>query len=205
MSFTKYNYYLKRQFLPLILAIFFILLAEKAQAQNLSFVVHSTHATRLIIHYLQNNPEKVASFQKMKTDSHEAVNAINENLTPQLEDEIDFAKPKAAILIPEFPIQSTLLTPGKVYENRINIVLPHPIFIVGCDDLSMKWLNRYSKRLQKLNATGFVANVSSQQDFSQLKNTFPNLPLLAVPANSIVTALHITHYPVLISDKLIEQ
>lgn len=130
MSSTKYSYHLKRQFLPLISAIFLIFLAEKAQAQNLSFVVHSTHATRLIIDYLQSNPEKVASFQKMKTDSHETVNAMNENLTPQLEDEINFAKPKTAILIPVFPIQSNLLTPGKVYENHINIVLPHPFFLI---------------------------------------------------------------------------
>ncbi|MDP1574343.1 MAG: integrating conjugative element protein [Coxiellaceae bacterium] len=199
---------MKRQLILINLAIFSFVVAIAADAQNsavLPVVVQSTHATHLIQQYLQNNPEKIATIEQMQDDIKTKLYGLQKISKTQLAERISAVKPEETVLLNIYPIRSHLLTPEKVKKRSINMALPQPIFIVGDDAISKKWLMRYQTRLTTLHAKGFVVNVDSQESMRSLQQTFPGLPLMAMNGDALAKWLQLAHYPVLISDKLIEQ
>ncbi|MCK4609181.1 MAG: integrating conjugative element protein [Gammaproteobacteria bacterium] len=104
-----------------------------------------------------------------------------------------------------YKTDSKELTPGIVKTRKINNpMLKEPIFIVGDDDLSMKWLDKYASKLKTIKAIGVIVNIKDSNDYHKITNKY-GLPLLSVNGDGIAKSLGIRHYPVLIGQHVIEQ
>ncbi len=107
-----------------------------------------------------------------------------------------------------FPVHTARMTPGPVRRRRVR--LPDgwrgcPLFVVGDDPRSLRWLKRHYRRLAELGASGLVTEVESMGRFLALARAFPALRLTPAPADTIAEAYGIRHYPVLISGRFVEQ
>lgn len=104
-----------------------------------------------------------------------------------------------------FSVRSMRLTPGPVKTRKVHSELPFtPLFLVGIDPTSIAWLKQYSSKLKRLNARGYLVSVKNKHDYDYfVTQTGWHLP--PISGDSIAKAYSISHYPVLVSDKLIEQ
>jgi integrating conjugative element protein (TIGR03765 family) len=59
--------------------------------------------------------------------------------------------------------------------------------------------------LVQLQATGLVVEVASREAFEQLKAKAAPLPLAPVSGSALAKQLGLSHYPVLLTQRLIEQ
>lgn len=104
-----------------------------------------------------------------------------------------------------FPIKTNLMTPGYVRERVIHIsLLDRPIFIVGNDDLSKKWLKEYSHRLNQIHAVGFIVNTQGNRETKSIASKY-HVALVPVNGDELSKRFNLKHYPVLISKNRIEQ
>lgn len=104
-----------------------------------------------------------------------------------------------------YKINSKQLTPGKVAARDVNIKnLPQPIFIIGDDDKSLAWLDKYINNLKAINAIGFIVNLQSHEDYQAIVNKF-HITLFPVNGDKMAQKFKVKHYPVLISKNRIEQ
>lgn len=103
------------------------------------------------------------------------------------------------------PVKSERLSPGKV-ENRVsnNPGLP-PLFLVGDDDLSRRWLTSRQGVLQQLKAVGLVVNVQHLNALTELREIGAGLDMVAASADELAERLGLQHYPLLITANGIEQ
>lgn len=79
------------------------------------------------------------------------------------------------------------------------------IFLIGDDELSRRWLALRRDQLIQLNAVGYVVNVASKAAWDDLQHQANGLELLPVSGSDLAVRLRISHYPVLISEKGLEQ
>jgi len=70
--------------------------------------------------------------------------------------------------------------------------------------LSKNWVKKYKDRLNALKATGFIVNVSSNESYLQFSKEFGFNPI-PINGKEMAERFGIKHYPVLISQHLIEQ
>lgn len=104
------------------------------------------------------------------------------------------------------PVHSQLLTPGIVHPRIIDRPsLDHPVFIVGYDKLSIKWIEHNREQLKQHRATGIAVNVENQAQLRELRQAASGLELSPVAGDKIAKQLELDHYPALISRKRIEQ
>ena len=61
------------------------------------------------------------------------------------------------------PVETPQLTPGKVVTQQTRTNVPRPLFIVGDDALSHRWLTAYYPQLKKMKAIGLIVNVRTPQ------------------------------------------
>jgi integrating conjugative element protein (TIGR03765 family) len=101
--------------------------------------------------------------------------------------------------------QSKNLTPGKVKSQTVNIKNLHqPIFIIGSDEKSLNWLDKYHSQLKKINAIGFIVNLKNPDEYKKISGKY-KLPLFPINGDALADKFNIHHYPVLISQHRIEQ
>jgi|GEM_PF-2364109 integrating conjugative element protein (TIGR03765 family) len=185
-----------------ILMVFFSLTISIA---NAAIVAKTPHATHLIHDYLLAHPALIEAIEQTQDDTLVETPQLEHMSLNRMTAKVNALQPAHASPVSIYPVRSSALTPGKVRPREIQATLPAPIFIVGDDVQSQTWLNRYKNRLEKLHAKGFVVNVQNQKDMQALQQQFPTLSLFPIPGNAVATWLKIKHYPILISDKLIEQ
>lgn len=105
----------------------------------------------------------------------------------------------------DFHSTSKTLKVGYVQERRINNQLGfEPIYLVGTDEMSIAWVKKNQKQLQQLNATGLLVNVKNRADYENFVAA-TGLRLSPISGDAIARKFAISHYPVLITDKKIEQ
>ncbi len=104
-----------------------------------------------------------------------------------------------------FPIHTPELSPGEVMATSTQLLLPQPLFIMGCDARSKQWLSQFSGRLQQIGAVGLVVEAQSLADYQAVAALAPSLRLSPAPASQLAQQLALSHYPVLISASRIEQ
>lgn len=104
-----------------------------------------------------------------------------------------------------FPIHTPELSPGEVMATSTQLLLPQPLFIIGCDARSRQWLSQFSGRLQQIGAVGLVVEAQSLADYQAVAALAPGLRLSPAPASQLAKQLALRHYPVLISASRIEQ
>lgn len=103
------------------------------------------------------------------------------------------------------PVRSEYLTPGKVARKEIKAFGLTPMFLVGDDPLSKRWLAANRQKLIKLRASGMVVNVATPEALNELKRIVPELLLLPISGDDVGQRLGLTNYPVLITSTTIEQ
>ncbi|BFI65237.1 integrating conjugative element protein [Yersinia pseudotuberculosis] len=103
------------------------------------------------------------------------------------------------------PINTPELTPGKVDAMTLNLVGISPIFIIGDDESSRRWLALRLNTLVQLNAVGLVVNITREEAFNDLKEHAEGLTLLPVSGSDLAKRLGLSHYPVLLTEKGVEQ
>ena len=108
---------------------------------------------------------------------------------------------KASVL----PIRTPELSPGGVEARSLSMPGMRSIFLIGDDDLSRRWLALRRDQLIQLNAVGYVVNVASKAAWDDLQHQANGLKLLPVSGSDLAVRLGISHYPVLISEKGLEQ
>ncbi|HBT4924899.1 integrating conjugative element protein [Klebsiella pneumoniae] len=104
-----------------------------------------------------------------------------------------------------FPVVSTLLHPGAVLPRPLSLPGMTPLFILGDDPLSARWLAERQSWLKSLNATGLVVNVASREQFDALQRQAGDLMLLPVSGDDLAQRLQLDAYPVLITDTGLSQ
>lgn len=104
-----------------------------------------------------------------------------------------------------FPIHTPELSPGEVMATPTQLLLPQPLFIIGCDARSRQWLSQFSGRLQQIGAVGLVVEAETLADYQAMVALAPGLRLSPAPASQLAQQLALRHYPVLISASRIEQ
>ncbi|EIX6717523.1 integrating conjugative element protein [Salmonella enterica subsp. enterica] len=97
------------------------------------------------------------------------------------------------------PVSTPEMTPGRVENRRSELTGMAPVFLVGDDALSRRWLEQRRGDLQRLHATGLVVNVTDGTALRDLQTLAPGLTLLPTSASDIARRLGLTHYPVLIT------
>jgi len=104
------------------------------------------------------------------------------------------------------PVRTPEMTPGVVTARHID--QPHlsrPLFLLGYDDRSKRWLRQYRDKLIEAQAVGMIINVETRQELDELKQIGKGLQMVAAPGAQLAKQLGLTHYPVLISKSRIEQ
>ena len=103
------------------------------------------------------------------------------------------------------PVITHNLHPGQ--QPRLALSLPGmtPLFLIGDDPQSTEWLRQHRDTLKTLHATGLVVNVTTLARLNALRTIAPALTLLPVSADDMAKHLPISAYPVLITDKGLEQ
>jgi len=107
------------------------------------------------------------------------------------------------------PLRSPGLTPGAVplrplpelYQNT----LTRPVFLVGADSQSQTWLRQHRSLLLSLGAVGLLVQAETPEDLHTMATIAAGLPLLPAAATDLIATLALTHIPVLISKRGIEQ
>lgn len=101
------------------------------------------------------------------------------------------------------PVRTPELTPGKVVSRTLPQTVSTPLFIVGDDALSHRWLKEKQTYLQRIHATGIVVQVANASGWARIKQY--SLPMYPVQGRDFAKAFHLQHYPVLIERKQIKQ
>ena len=158
-------------------------------------------STAVIQDYLKTNPinrEAIEQTQDQRVETFKTLNTVTIlSALPQ--------DPKEVSLPVIYPVRSKKLTPGIVARQQITLRVVQPLFLIGDDDQSKAWLQQHAKQLQQLHAQGFVVNVENRDAMQALRQLVPSLSLYPLSSDALADALHLQHYPVLITNQLIEQ
>lgn len=113
--------------------------------------------------------------------------------------------PDPRALIWTLPVHSTRLTPGAVSPRTLNLPGFTPLFLVGQDPASLKWLAQHALRLQDLGASGLAVEVADAQALRRIQAAAQGLEIWPVSGDDIAERLDLQHYPVLITPTGLEQ
>ena len=83
--------------------------------------------------------------------------------------------------------------------------LSQPFFVIGSDTYSLQWLRHYRPTLIRVGAVGLLVQAETAADLAQVSAAGQGLNIAPVSGRTLVQSLKLTHYPVLISHKGIEQ
>lgn len=103
------------------------------------------------------------------------------------------------------PVRSPSLSPGKVESRTINAPGLVPVFLIGDDPISRRWLAVRGEILRKLNAVGLVVNVETASELAGLRKAASELQLSPASGEDLANRLHLEHYPVLLTPTSMEQ
>lgn len=103
------------------------------------------------------------------------------------------------------PVRSPGLSPGPVEARTQPRPLSRPVFLVGSDPLSRRWLARHRERLQALHAVGLLVQADTADDLEAIAELGRGLSIMPAPGTDLARALGLVHYPVLVTSRGIEQ
>ncbi|MFG0505743.1 hypothetical protein D3C76_874250 [compost metagenome] len=115
------------------------------------------------------------------------------------------AQPDPRALTWVLPVHSARLSPGTVPPRTLKLPGFTPLFLVGQDPASLKWLAQHAQRLQDLGASGLAVEVADAQALRRIQAAAPGLDIWPVSGDDIAERLELQHYPVLITPTGLEQ
>jgi integrating conjugative element protein (TIGR03765 family) len=105
-----------------------------------------------------------------------------------------------------FPVRIAGMSPGVLANIDHALDLPpwltRPVFLVGSDPASLRWLAEHHAALRRLDAAGIVIAVEHVSAFKAMRRA-TSLPLVPHPAPHLVQLLQaqgIHHYPLLLME-----
>jgi integrating conjugative element protein (TIGR03765 family) len=111
---------------------------------------------------------------------------------------------KSAVI--NYPVTTPSMQPGVIESQAMTIShFQTPLFILGSDEFSKKWLKSRARELKSLAAIGLLVEVKSQTEFAEIRGLAQGLQIVPVSGQAIAQQLGLNHYPVLISKTGIEQ
>ena len=117
-----------------------------------------------------------------------------------------FAKQPKGPMPSVYPVVTPELSPNTVTSRAIDYPqLEQPLFIVGYDSLSVRWLKTFYNTLLQHKAVGLVVNVANADQLAAIQAVVPGLQLYPGPGSQLAQAIGLKHYPALISQSRIEQ
>lgn len=102
------------------------------------------------------------------------------------------------------PVVTHSMTPGSVSPRALSLPGMTPLFLVGDDPHSRRWLIDNRQRLVRLHAAGLVVNVKTMEGLQALRRLAPGLTLIPASADDIARRLSLSHYPVLLTEQGLE-
>jgi integrating conjugative element protein (TIGR03765 family) len=116
--------------------------------------------------------------------------------------------PVKDLLTSRWPL-NTSLSIGKVKQKALpkNMEgkLQTPIFIIGSDQTSQKWLNNKKPSLLAMEAKGILVESPSEHHYRQIVALAKPLTIEVMAIDDIAYELGLKHYPAIISNKGISQ
>jgi integrating conjugative element protein (TIGR03765 family) len=111
------------------------------------------------------------------------------------------------------PIETPEMTPGPVTSRALNrpgalsgsAVGARPLFLIGTDPLSRRWLVQHRKRLKEIGAVGLLVAAETTEDLEAIARIGEGLPIMPASGSEIARLYALEHYPVLIWQGRIEQ
>lgn len=104
------------------------------------------------------------------------------------------------------PIKTSKLTPGYVkakpvqFNNMLN-----PICIIGSDQKSLQWIQKYHDVLIKNEAICWLVQASNINDVKKVVETLDGIPMSPSDGDALSDFFSLSHYPVLITARFLEQ
>ena len=110
------------------------------------------------------------------------------------------------VLASRFPIKSKAWTLATFKSKEVKFPeIRTPIFIVGCEQISLNWVNYRKELLQSERSLGFVVDCPSFEDYEAFKEAVQPIVVQAANLDQLVEVLHHNKYPSYIHSRAIEQ
>jgi len=97
------------------------------------------------------------------------------------------------------PVASRTLAVGPFDAEHRSTGIAQPFFIVGCDEISLAWVETHRARLLELKAFGLVVDAPDVRTYERLEQAAEGLVVRPVVGDLLAEHLGITHYPALIT------
>jgi integrating conjugative element protein (TIGR03765 family) len=121
---------------------------------------------------------------------------------------------KAGLTVEDLlPITTPEMSPGPVAARVLNAsgtappntVGTRPLFLIGADPLSRRWLAQHRTRLKELGAVGMLVQADTIEDLQAVSHVAEGLRIMPASGTEIARLYALKHYPVLIWRGRIEQ
>lgn len=104
------------------------------------------------------------------------------------------------------PIRTRTMTPQRLTSKDAYFPnLSIPLFIVGADAMSLSWLQQWREALLKVGAVGWVVQAENEAELRAVAQAGAGLRFMALPGDPLSEIFGVNGYPVLISERAIEQ
>ncbi len=105
-----------------------------------------------------------------------------------------------------FPVISKNWHKGTFTRKAVGLRgLPHPFFVVGCDQESLDWIEHRREALEAIKALGFVIQCNDRNTMTKLQEISYPIVLQPMEADGMGTKIGHFTYPALITKRSIEQ
>lgn len=101
--------------------------------------------------------------------------------------------------------ESTTSALNPAVLRRLAAINPRPLFLVGADERSLRWLATHRDSLQRLGAVGLLIQAETVADVRRVADVAQGLPMTLASGSDLAAALGIQHYPVLITGDGLQQ
>lgn len=163
----------------------------------------------LLLYILAVKPAQATPAVIHDNGNTQPIESLMPEITPELPEQMPSPQPPgdpgAAYMAGLFPVHSQRLSPGTVEARAVTLNVTQPFFLVGNDPGSLGWLATFCPRLKEILASGLVVEASSLEQFKAITDTCPGLPMAPVKGDGLAKELGVSHYPVLVSGRRIEQ
>lgn len=111
------------------------------------------------------------------------------------------------------PVRTPEMSPGVVPARVLDLPGAHqqnaigsrPLFLIGADSLSQRWLAQHRTQLKELDAIGMLVQAGTAEDLRTIARIADGLHIMPASGTEIARLYGLKHYPVLIWRGRIEQ
>jgi integrating conjugative element protein (TIGR03765 family) len=104
------------------------------------------------------------------------------------------------------PVTTTKLSPGLIKPREVRFdQLVSPVCIIGSDEKSLAWIKKYRSVLLKNNVLCWLVSAKNLDEVQQVVTALSGVSMSPANGDAIANFFSIKHYPVLITQRFIEQ